>query len=164
MSSDWTYLAEYYAAKNRPTRLRAVYRSRPREGGGFEDFIFTKNGWRPSANPAGIRLGYGEHLVTEIPEDEAERLTQEIRDRRLEMLRAGVEEMVEILRAHDMAARAEQLQALYDSRAGGPHIEEQLYDLATDTSVPPGVRDEDTILRFNRAQAAVQGMTQESQR
>jgi hypothetical protein len=171
VDADWTYFAEYYTHKNRPTMLRAVYRTRPRQGGtggtrsaGNDDFIFTKGGWRPSPTFGRIRLGLGDHEAVEISEDEAERLTEQIRRERLELLRAGVADLTAILRRHGMTERAEQIEVAHASISGGPHIEEQLYDLVTDTPVPDSVRDEETVVRFNRAAEVVQQMTQESQR
>lgn len=162
-SAEWTYFAEYYTHKNRPTRLRAVYRSRPRQGG-HEDHIFTKGGWKASPTLGRIRSGLGDHETVRISEEEAERLTDEIRRERQELLRDGVAELTAILREHGMAERAGQIESAYESISGGPHIEEQLYDLVTDTPVPDAVQDDEVVVRFNRAAEIVQQMTQESQR
>lgn len=163
MSSEWTYVAEYSSMKNTPRTLRGLYRSRPRSNGVPEDQIFTKGDWRPTGNLIGIRMGYGDHDAVDISEDEAERLTDGFRRSRIEALRAGVADMVEILRGQGLSERAAEIEALHASMAGGPHIEERLHELASTTGVPDGIVDEDTIIRYNRAQRAVVHSTRATQ-
>ena len=161
---EWTYVAEYYSMKNKPTKLRAVYRSRTHPSGAPEDYIFSKGGWKPTSNLIGIRMGYGEHETFDIPEDEAEKLTGDMRRGALEALRKGVADVVEILRSEGLSERAAEIAALYESISGGPHIEEQLHDLVSHTGFPGTLVDEDTIIRYNQARRAVVSTTQASQR